>query len=481
MRPSLRMPSGNVVWAGLEAAIGAALSFASAFLVARLAGPGELGIGAAAVSVHVLLWVPVNALFADAIVQVRVLDGPTRDSAVWAGGLAGLLGCLLQLAAAWPLAAALGDARLVPMCLLLALALPFVGLAGPVQGVLTRERRYRDLARRTLIGQGLGTLAGIGLALAGLGAWAVVMQQLVISVAGAAALLLRGGWWPALRPQAGPLRALLRIGLPLTGGTLVQQGRYRLFVLLLGGTAGPEVLGQVHLAFRLVDTVRELAITALWRLMLPVLAERQHDRLALRAAIERFLALSGLALFPVLGAILAVAHPLLALLLGPGWSAAAGAVSVLVLLSAWLVLAFPAGVAMVACGRPQAALFASLGAMVLTAVGVLLLRPETPVAAALVWLAPHLVTAPALLRAASRVLRMPPLRQVAAGLAPLGLAALASLAALCLPALAGEPAAPALRIVLRLAIGAAVYLPAAALLLRGSLREALRSLGLKPA
>jgi O-antigen/teichoic acid export membrane protein len=71
------------------------------------------------------------------------------------------------------------------------------------------------------------------------------------------------------------LRELLWIGLPLTVSTLLQHGRYRVFALLIGGTAGAASLGQVHMAFRLVDAVRELAFTAQWRLMLPILSERQ--------------------------------------------------------------------------------------------------------------------------------------------------------------------------------------------------------------
>ena len=48
-------------------------------------------------------------------------------------------------------------------------------------------------------------------------------------------------------------------------------GRYRLFAVLIGAYAGAAVLGEVHLAFRLVDTLRDLTFTALWRLMLPAL------------------------------------------------------------------------------------------------------------------------------------------------------------------------------------------------------------------
>lgn len=69
-----RGQANNVFWSGFEAAASAALSFASAFIVARLAGPSEVGIGAAVIAVHVLLWVAVNALFADPLVQRIAVD-----------------------------------------------------------------------------------------------------------------------------------------------------------------------------------------------------------------------------------------------------------------------------------------------------------------------------------------------------------------------------------------------------------------------
>jgi PST family polysaccharide transporter len=292
------MASSNVLWSVLEAAASALLSFVSAFCVARLVGPAEVGIGAAAVSVHVLLWVAVNALFADALVQRSEVDAAMQGSAFCASAAVGLAGALAQAALGPLLVWSIGDPRLTSMSLVLALPLPLVGAAGAVQGMLTRGRNYRRLARRTLVGQGLGTLTGIATAAAGGGAWALVLQQLVVSGAGALSLLAGADLRPALAWQPRVLRALLAIGLPLTASTLVQHARYRVFALAIGATAGPAVLGQVHMAFRLVDTVRDLAITALWRLMLPAMSECQYDLSALRARLRRVLVLSGLTCCP---------------------------------------------------------------------------------------------------------------------------------------------------------------------------------------
>src|SRR6202044_57554 len=102
----------------------------------------------------------------------------------------------------------------------------------------------------------------------------------------------------------------------LTASTLVSIARYRLFAVLIGGTAGATALGQVHVAFRLVDTVRELTFTALWRLMLPLLSERQRDPEALRMEVDRLLRWSSLVTMPLCAGMAVVLPPLVVFLLG---------------------------------------------------------------------------------------------------------------------------------------------------------------------
>jgi O-antigen/teichoic acid export membrane protein len=465
-----RMPTvrcayaGNVFWSGFEAAASAVLSFVSVFVVARLIGPSEVGIGAAVVAVHVLLWVAVNALFADPLVQRPSVDDATFSSAFWASIAVGSAAALLQLASAQPIAWWLEDGRLAAMSALLALPLPLVGAAGPIQGLLTRQRAYRVLAGRTLVGQGLGTVTGITVALAGGGAWALVLQQLVVSSAGALALLLRCPSRPRCVVSRQALHGMLRIGLPLTASTLVHNGRYRLFALLIGGTAGAAALGQVHMAFRLVDTVRELAFTAQWRLMLPLLSERQDDLPGLRAGIDRCLAWSGLVAFPLCGAMALSVGPLVQFVLGPGWEPSGLAALPLIGLAIWLFLAFPATVAIIARGEPRYVLIANIAGTAATLLGVMVFRPVSPFHAVLVWLGAQLFVSPYVLHASARVLRTRPLRLLRAGLPMLAATLLACLAAFVLPRAIGEPVSPVSLIALRLLIGMAVGVPTAWLL-----------------
>ncbi len=456
----------NVLWSAFEAGASASLSFLSAFAVARMVGPAELGVGAAAVAVHLLLWVGVNALFADAIVQRPELDEEAASSAFWASVAVGFAAAALEAAAGWPLAAALGDHRLPCMSLLLALPLPLVGAGGVMQGMLTRGRAYKALAGRAVIGQGLGTVAGIAAALAGAGAWAPVLQQAVTSALGATVLVLRSRWRPRLVLRRAPLLALLRTGLPLTAATLVQQSRYRVFALLIGATAGTAALGVVHLAFRLSDTVRDLALTALWRLLLPAFSERQRDLPALQADVDRHAFLVGLVLFPVIGALGLVLRPFVRVVLGPAWEPSAVAAAPLLLLMVWLFLGFTGGVAAVARGGARYSMLSQLGVTAATLGGTLLLRPATPLGAVAVWAAAQVLVSPYLLWTTARLMRAGWLRQHRPGLPALALAVTATLLA---AGVAGalQPGSPWAVMAARLGCLCAIYGSGAALLLRG--------------
>ena len=391
-----------IAWSAVEAAASGCFSMASAFLIARLIGPAELGVGAAAVSIHVLFWVGVNALFADAMVQRASMDESAAASAFWASSLIGVAAGLAQAAAGLGLREAVGDARLVPMSLVLAAVLPLVGAAGAVQGLLTRTSRYKLLAARTIIGQGAGTAVGIACALHGAGAWSMVFQQATTSLCGALVLLLRARWRPTLSCRWSAVRDMLALGGPLTLSTLVLHGRYRLFAVLIGATAGPAVLGEVHLAFRLVDTVRELVSTALWRLMLPTMSRVQSDPKKLLASADAWQAWSGVILFPLCAVLYVSVGPLTRILLGPAWAQAGSAAALLAVLAGWSFLLFPAGVCLVALGRPNVALRANIGSCTLLLAGALVLRPGNAREAVWIWIAAQAGTGPYMLARCSR-------------------------------------------------------------------------------
>jgi O-antigen/teichoic acid export membrane protein len=160
-----------------------------------------------------------------------------------------------------------------------------------------------------------------------------------------------------------------------------------------------------------------------------------------------------------------VIQPLVAALLGPAWVSCGEAALPLIALTAWLFLAFPAGVAVIARGEARYTLIANIAGTVATAAGVLLLRPATPLQAVLVWLGAQVFVSPYVLWANAHVLGTTPLRPIRAGVPLLAASLLATIAAFALPqAMMAAPQSPVSLMALRLLIALAVGVPAALLL-----------------
>jgi hypothetical protein len=170
-------------------------------------------------------------------------------------------------------------------------------------------------------------------------------------------------------------------------------------------------------------------------------------------------------------------RPLIALLLGPLWAPSARSAAVLLLLAIWVVWSFLAGVAVVARGRARPALLANLASLALTVLGLVVARPDRPIAAALIWSVAQLAVAPYLLAVAARATQGNLRDLLGAGLAPLVLAAAAAAVGLVVPSAFAAPDSPAILIPMRLLCGGVVYFAGAQLLMPDRVAEALRLLG----
>jgi len=155
---------------------------------------------------------------------------------------------------------------------------------------------------------------------------------------------------------------------------------------------------------------------------------------------------------------------LVAMLLGPVWEPSGKAAVPLIALTAWLFLAFPAGVAVIARGEARYALIANVAGTLATVAGVSLARPATAVQAVVVWLVAQLFVSPYILWANARVLCTTPLRPLRAGMPMLVVSLLATGIAFAVPRLLDGPTSAGQLLMLRVVLVAAVTGPLALLI-----------------
>ena len=452
----------------------AAFSLVSMLAIGRVIGPDAMGAGTIAIAAFLLLDVFAAALFPDALVQRRAVAARHADSAATASVAVGAAAGL-ALAAAGPFLAG-GNAsapEVAWLALALAPLLPLSAFSGTASGLLLREQRFRLLALRLLLGQPLALAAGLLVALAGHGPWAMVANQAVNTLV-TFLVMLRGGRL-GLRPRLdlGALRDLWPVAGPQVAGVAVMAGKYRLFLLALGLAVSPAVLAVSHFAFRLLDAALAVVWQAVGRLSMPRLCALQHDREAMAEAYGELAQLQALLGLPIAAGIALAAPDLVRALLGPAWAGAGEAARVA---AAAAMLGFLHGdctALFVAVGKARRNAQIAVASLLLPLLALALLRPQTPEGVALTWAVPGLVLPPVLAWAVLRELQRPAL-WLARRIAP-GVAATAAMAAAVLAvqgtALASWP--PLARLLACAAVGAMAFVGVAWLALGGRLPRAL--------
>ena len=140
--------------------------------------------------------------------------------------------------------------------------------------LLHRELRYRSLEIRTIVATLAGAIVGISAALSGWGAYALVLQQLVITIVASILVWLVSDWRPSFAFSFASLRDLSRFGGHVSGSVLLNQMTQNVDNVLVGRFLGAAALGTYSLAYsvmlapftRLTSPLQEILYAAFSRI-----------------------------------------------------------------------------------------------------------------------------------------------------------------------------------------------------------------------
>lgn len=255
-RTSLRRSGASgVVWQGMAYAAGKLVVAGTTVALAHLVAPNEFGLVALATVFITFADVVADGGVAQALVFLERNRRTTR-SALLVSLCAGLgLASLVALTAP-----AIADFFRSPDVTNLVRALSVVLLLGSISSVpealLRRSLKYRQLASASVLRAVVTGVVGVGLALTGLQAWALVLGTIAGAASYAVATWLMVPGQIDLKLWAlgrNDLAAILRFGLPAAGGILLSRLIFDLDYLVVGRRIGSEALAYYSIAFRLPE------------------------------------------------------------------------------------------------------------------------------------------------------------------------------------------------------------------------------------
>jgi O-antigen/teichoic acid export membrane protein len=457
----------NTGWVALSLGGKQVGSILALFFLARLLDPKDFGLVSLAwVFLYFILQIQETGLGSALIYRRKDVEAAAASVLLYAPFLS-LVGYIVVFAVA-PLAGHFFHAsNLVGVLRVMALVLVFRGL-GIVPGAILERRldfRSRTIAETAATFVQIGVM--LGLAVAGLGVWSLVLGTVVGEGTQSALYWLLAPWRPSLRRSSRKiLLELIRYGRFIGATNILNVVGNTIDNVVVGRLLGTAVVGLYSVAFRLANFPNSVIGYVVGRTMFSVYSMLQDDLDALRHAYVRNLQRIALLALPASVGLAIAAKPVVAALLGEKWLGAVPALRILAVYGGIKPFGGVSAEALKGLGKPHVNLVLEMVYLAVVFPALLLLTPGFGLrgAATAMLIAVTVVVVP-ILAIAARQMNLS-LGEVARALAPCAVssAILAATLAALLPQT--DSMAPVAALVLLVAAGLFVYIAATALFAR---------------
>lgn len=314
-----RAVSGGFVTVGAQSAK-FVLNFLTAAVLARLLRPEDFGLVGMVLGVTALVGVFSQLGLSIATIQRETITQAQVSNLFWINvGLSGVLAALtIGLA---PLTARFyHDSRVTGIMLALSITFLLTGAAVQHQALLTRQMRFQALALIDVTSAATGFALACCLAWFGFAYWALVAQQLGTAACGLVMMWRTSGWRPHLPSRNSGVKPLVAFGAHISLADFVGQFSFNSDSILLGRFFGAAPLGLYTRANVLLARPIQQVTMPVNNVLIPVLSRLQSDPERYRRTYMRAYGTLALVVFSFAAMCLALARPMVLVILGSKWT-----------------------------------------------------------------------------------------------------------------------------------------------------------------
>jgi teichuronic acid exporter len=307
------------LWSAIDRFGRQGVQFIVQLVLARLLLPEDFGLIAMVTVVVQIASVFVRAGFGAGIIQKEKFNQIDASTAFWMNmGLALVVYLILYAGAPW-IATFYNEPDLTLLTRVLALNLITGGINNIQISLLQRNLQFKKIFISTLPGTILSGILGVAAALAGWGAWALVVQMVSATFFNIILLWKISGWFPSFDFSKPAALSLFRIGSNVVGVQFIEQFFRQLYTLVIGAIYSPATLGFYNRAQALQQMPTMTVTSIVNRVALPTFSRAQNDRTRLVRGLRESIQLFSLVVGPGMVALAMLAEPLVRLILTEKW------------------------------------------------------------------------------------------------------------------------------------------------------------------
>ena len=314
----------GVGWSFIDNLSSSGITFLVGLVLARLLTPSEYGIMAILTIFIAVSNSIVDSGFSNAL--IRKTDARRVDyNTVFLFNLlvSGLLYVVLFLAAP-AISRFFKEPLLVEVMRVIGWVLVINALAIIPRTLFVKEVNFKTQTKVSLIASISSGVIGIGMALAGLGVWSLVGQQLSRQLLNTLFLWIYCTWRPAWEFSMQSFKELFGFGSKLLLSGLLDTVFKEIYSLVIGRCYTSAQLGQYTRANQFNQIFSSNLTTVIQRVSYPVLSSIQDEPERLREAYRKVIKSTMLISFACMLGLAAVARPLILILIGEKWLPAVG-------------------------------------------------------------------------------------------------------------------------------------------------------------
>jgi O-antigen/teichoic acid export membrane protein len=326
-------------WSAVENACRQLLSLGFFLVTARFLQPSDVGVFALSLAFASITQIFVNDMIPESLVQKPNITNTDWDTGFTLNLIIAVGFLILWLTISWPVSRMLGEPSLQLTLPVLATA-GVIGAFGDVQkAFLARTLCFRVIAQTTLIGQIIGGVAGVVLAVFDFGYWSMIAALTITTAVGSVIYWWQSSWKPKLRIERATIESRFSYAAYVAAIRTIYLLRDQSPLIIAGLLVDLTQIGLLSLALRIARSMGQLFEEVTSRPLLSLVSREQHDIVQFGNVLAEVLTLVGMVAIPGYSALAIIGPLALPLVFGQKW-AMAGTYLPLVCaaLGGWLLL-----------------------------------------------------------------------------------------------------------------------------------------------
>ncbi len=309
----------GVAWTSVERFTQQIIQFVIGIAIARILAPQDYGIIGMTAIFFAVATTFIDSGFGSALIQNKNRNETDYSTCFYFNVIVGVILYVILWLASPTIADFYRTPILCDVTRVLGLTMLVNSLSISQTAKMTVEMRFKEMAIISIVTQFGTGLIGLYLAYIGWGVWALVFQQLSSCIARLLMMELFLKWYPRLVFSKASFKHMFSYGSKILCSGLINTIYNNLYTLVIGKAFSAKEVGYYNRGnqFAILPTTTILSI--FMKVAFPLMAEVQDDVEKLKTAYKKFLRVPLFVLYPILFGLIALAKPLILVLLGEKW------------------------------------------------------------------------------------------------------------------------------------------------------------------